>query len=155
MCVPQRQILCFEDRRIGFQRLHFFRYHLGLLRPLDQGPMLCFFKCLRQKKICGFDSKQKFDPNIGFWVKNANSFAENCQKSQKIVIVTLTPEYKFCFVIYALVFTSSDWVVKVIEGFARISITPNLWDPDLQLPVTVTHTQRGHELRFQDKLPCN
>jgi hypothetical protein len=33
---------------------------------------------------------QNFDRNIGFW-ENANFFAENWQKSQKIVIITSTP----------------------------------------------------------------
>jgi hypothetical protein len=33
---------------------------------------------------------QNFDHNIGFW-ENANFFAENCQKLQKIVIITSTP----------------------------------------------------------------
>jgi hypothetical protein len=32
----------------------------------------------------------KFDHNIGFW-ENANVFAENFRKSQKIVIITTTP----------------------------------------------------------------
>jgi hypothetical protein len=35
---------------------------------------------------------QNFDHNIGFWEKNANFFAENCQKSQKIVFITSTPD---------------------------------------------------------------
>jgi hypothetical protein len=35
---------------------------------------------------------QNFDHNIGFLRKNANLFAENCQKSQKIVIITSTPD---------------------------------------------------------------
>jgi hypothetical protein len=34
---------------------------------------------------------QKFDHNIGF-VKNANFFAENWQKSPKIVNITSTPD---------------------------------------------------------------
>jgi hypothetical protein len=34
---------------------------------------------------------QNVDHNIGF-EKNANFFAENCQKSQKIVIITSTPD---------------------------------------------------------------
>jgi hypothetical protein len=34
---------------------------------------------------------QKFDHNIGF-EKNANFFAENGQKSQKIMIITSTPD---------------------------------------------------------------
>jgi hypothetical protein len=33
---------------------------------------------------------QNVDHNIGF-EKNANFFVENCQKSQKIVIITSTP----------------------------------------------------------------
>jgi hypothetical protein len=33
---------------------------------------------------------QNFDHNIVFW-ENANFFAENWQKSQKIVIITSTP----------------------------------------------------------------
>jgi hypothetical protein len=33
---------------------------------------------------------QNFDHNIGFWEKR-QFFAENCQKSQKIVIITSTP----------------------------------------------------------------
>jgi hypothetical protein len=33
---------------------------------------------------------QKFDHNIGFWEKR-HFFAENCQKSQKFVIITSTP----------------------------------------------------------------
>jgi hypothetical protein len=42
-----------------------------------------------------FDSKQswiiqKFDHNIGFW-EERHFFAENWQKSQKIVIITSTP----------------------------------------------------------------
>jgi hypothetical protein len=37
-------------------------------------------------KLC-----KNFDLNIGFW-ENANFYAENCQKSQKIVIITSTPE---------------------------------------------------------------
>jgi hypothetical protein len=34
---------------------------------------------------------QNFDHNIGFWEKR-QFFAENCQKSQKIVIRTSTPD---------------------------------------------------------------
>jgi hypothetical protein len=34
---------------------------------------------------------QKFDHNIGFREKRKNFFAENWQKSQKIVIITSTP----------------------------------------------------------------
>jgi hypothetical protein len=34
---------------------------------------------------------QNFDHNIGFW-KNANFFAENGQKSQKMMIITSTPD---------------------------------------------------------------
>jgi hypothetical protein len=46
-------------------------------------------------KICVFYSKQskimqKFDHNIGFWEKR-QFFAENCQKSPKILIITSTP----------------------------------------------------------------
>jgi hypothetical protein len=38
----------------------------------------------------------KIDYNIGF-ERNANCFAENWQKSQKIVIITWTPDWaKFC-----------------------------------------------------------
>jgi hypothetical protein len=37
---------------------------------------------------------QNVDHNIGFWLKNANFFAENCQKSQKIVIITSTPGFE-------------------------------------------------------------
>jgi hypothetical protein len=33
---------------------------------------------------------QTFDHNIGFWEKGL-FFAENCRKSQKIVIITSTP----------------------------------------------------------------
>jgi hypothetical protein len=33
---------------------------------------------------------KNFDHNIGFWEKR-QFFAENCQKSQKIVIITSTP----------------------------------------------------------------
>jgi hypothetical protein len=36
-------------------------------------------------KLC-----ENFDHNIGFW-ENANFFADNWQKSQKIVIITSTP----------------------------------------------------------------
>jgi hypothetical protein len=35
--------------------------------------------------------KLNFDHNIGFW-ENANFFAENWQKLQKIVIITSTPD---------------------------------------------------------------
>jgi hypothetical protein len=38
---------------------------------------------------------QKFDHNIVF-EKNANFFAENRQKSQKIVIITSVPGYPDC-----------------------------------------------------------
>jgi hypothetical protein len=34
---------------------------------------------------------QNLDHNIGFWEKR-HFFVENCQKSQKIVIVTSTPD---------------------------------------------------------------
>jgi hypothetical protein len=34
---------------------------------------------------------QNFDHNIGFWEKR-QFFAENCRKSQEIVIITSTPE---------------------------------------------------------------
>jgi hypothetical protein len=37
---------------------------------------------------------QKVDHNIGF-EKNANFYAENCRKSQKIVIITSTPSRQF------------------------------------------------------------
>jgi hypothetical protein len=33
----------------------------------------------------------KFDRNIGVFEKKAHFFAENCQKSQQIVIMTLVP----------------------------------------------------------------
>jgi hypothetical protein len=36
---------------------------------------------------------QNFDHNIGFWEKR-QFFAENCRKSQKIVIITSTPAWK-------------------------------------------------------------
>jgi hypothetical protein len=64
----------------------------------DQGPMLCFFKYFRRKILrtnwrFWFKTKPNFEKNdhcIGFW-KNANFFAENWGKSQKIVIITSTP----------------------------------------------------------------
>jgi hypothetical protein len=34
---------------------------------------------------------QNVDYSNGFWKKNANFFAENWQKSQKITIITSTP----------------------------------------------------------------
>jgi hypothetical protein len=60
--------------------------------------MLRFLKYFRRKNcetICVFDSKQSeimqnFDHNIGFKT-DANFFAENWQKLQKIVIITSTP----------------------------------------------------------------
>jgi hypothetical protein len=58
----------------------------------DQGPMLWFFKYFRQK-IRVFDSKQSKILIITLvFEKNANFFAENCRKSQKIVIITSTPD---------------------------------------------------------------
>jgi hypothetical protein len=41
---------------------------------------------------------QNFDHNIGFW-KKRQFFAKNCQKLQKIVIITLTPGWPDEFVI--------------------------------------------------------
>jgi hypothetical protein len=66
----------------------------------DQGPMLSFLKyfCRKfQRKNWRFWLKTKlnyakFDHNIGFW-ENANFFDENCRKSQKIVIITSTPDW--------------------------------------------------------------
>jgi hypothetical protein len=59
------------------------------------------FKIFSPKKIAKiafFTHKAKlwnnFDPNIGFW-ENANFFAENWRKSQKIVIITSTPDCLF------------------------------------------------------------
>jgi hypothetical protein len=48
------------------------------------------------KKLAFFDSNKakfwkKIDHNIGFWEKR-HFFAENCRKSQKIVMITSTPE---------------------------------------------------------------
>jgi hypothetical protein len=63
------------------------------------GPMLCSFKYFRrkfQRKNWRFltqnkaKSMQNFDHTLVF-EKNAIFFAENCRKSQKIVIVTSTP----------------------------------------------------------------
>jgi hypothetical protein len=63
-----------------------------------QGPMLWFFKYFRQKNRRKNYSErssimQNFDHNIGFWEKR-QFFAENWQKSQKIVIITSTPRRK-------------------------------------------------------------
>jgi hypothetical protein len=62
------------------------------------GPMLWFFKYFRRKilqKIGVFDSKQsKFLKKLIITLvfkKNANFFAKNWEKSQKIVIITSTP----------------------------------------------------------------
>jgi hypothetical protein len=38
---------------------------------------------------------QNFDHNIGVFLKKANYFAENCPKSQKLVIITSTPGANF------------------------------------------------------------
>jgi hypothetical protein len=64
----------------------------------ELGPMLWFFKYFRQKiqrKNCHFWLKTKlnyakFYHNIGF-LRKTLFFAENWQKSQKIVIITSTP----------------------------------------------------------------
>jgi hypothetical protein len=65
----------------------------------DLGPMLWIFKFLQKKlsKIWLFDSEQsqimqKFDHNIVLWDKRQFS-AENFQKSQKIVIITSSPDW--------------------------------------------------------------
>jgi hypothetical protein len=66
---------------------------------IDQGPMLWFFlnfwpKNVEKKSAFLTQNKAKFwkkiDHNIGFWEKR-QFFAENRQKSLKIVIITSTP----------------------------------------------------------------
>jgi hypothetical protein len=61
-------------------------------------PDVMIFKKILQKnlakKLAFFDSKGKFSEKVIITLvfeKNANFFAENWQKSQKIVIITSTP----------------------------------------------------------------
>jgi hypothetical protein len=83
-------------------------YHFLLpCRVLKRGPNLSLDRCYDFKNIlaekfgeniCIFCLNccyflQKFDHNIGFW-ENANFFAENLQKSQKIVIIASTPLFQ-------------------------------------------------------------
>jgi uncharacterized membrane protein YeiB len=70
---------------------------------LLQGPMLWFLKYFRQKirrKKLAFltQNKAKLCKMLIVTLvfeKNANFFAENCQKSQKIVIITSTPDCRY------------------------------------------------------------
>jgi hypothetical protein len=75
----------------------------------DQGPMLWFFKYFRQKiqrKNGRFWLKTKLNYICKILImtlvfeKNANFFAENCKKSQKIVIITSTPGVQDCQTIF-------------------------------------------------------
>jgi hypothetical protein len=67
-------------------------------RQGDQGPMLWLFKYFRrkiqQKMSFLTQNKANFKKLIITLVfeKNANFFAQNCQKSQKIVIITSVPD---------------------------------------------------------------
>jgi hypothetical protein len=72
-------------------------------RTNDLGPMLWFFKYFRRKiqrtKLAFFtQNKAKLCKILIITLvfeKNANFFAENCRKSQKIVIITSTPAWGF------------------------------------------------------------
>jgi hypothetical protein len=71
------------------------------------------------KKIGVFFSKlskimQKIDHNIDFLNKNANFFAENCQKSQKIVIITSTPGHPADNVLKCAWTRSNPWRLLMI-----------------------------------------
>jgi hypothetical protein len=74
----------------------------------DQGPMLWFFKYFRRifrRKKLAFLTQNKASLCKMLIItlvfeKNANFFAENCQKSQKIVIITLVPGWPGGQIIY-------------------------------------------------------
>jgi hypothetical protein len=72
---------------------------LKIFSPKKFGKNICVF-C---PNCCYF--LQKFDHNIGFW-ENANFFAENLQKSQKIVIITST----LCFSVTRCFFSFRVWL---------------------------------------------
>jgi hypothetical protein len=64
---------------------------------------------------------QNFDHNIE---KNANFFAENCRKSQKIVIISSTPDRKNLTIFSSLCKRplpnkSSDWWSSELSNFNR------------------------------------
>jgi hypothetical protein len=88
-CVP---LVYFSGFGIMYQEIS-----IGENSP-NLGPMLWFFEYFRRnilREIVVFDSKlskilQKFYHNIGIW-ENANFFAENREKSLKIVIITSIP----------------------------------------------------------------
>jgi hypothetical protein len=68
---------------------------LKIFSPKNFAKKLAFFTQNKTKLCKNFFITLVFE-------KNANYFAENCQKSQKIVIITSTPVYFFriCFVKY-------------------------------------------------------
>jgi hypothetical protein len=94
---------------------------------------MIFFRQKISEKICVSDSKKaklcKILIVTLIFEKNANFFAENCQKSQKIVIITSTPwspnpwMLKQCYTPHL-----SDWVTS------KMSITADIhgclwWQP--------------------------
>jgi hypothetical protein len=87
-----------KEVRISKCNVYYGNPDVDILTVGHLGPMLWFFKYFRRKfrqKNWRFWLKTKlnypiFYHNIGFWEKR-HFFAENCQKSQKIVIITSTP----------------------------------------------------------------
>jgi hypothetical protein len=62
---------------------------------------------------------QTFDHNIGFWEKR-HFFAKNCQKSQKIVIITSTPG---CLEYFATI----GYIVGNLVTLQSLGIFSPLW----------------------------
>jgi hypothetical protein len=83
----------------------------------NQGPMLWFFKYFRRKfcKKLAFltQNKAKFWKKLIITLvfeKNANFFAENWEKSQKIMIITSTPGVEFSHIFSKF----RGWLVSVM-----------------------------------------
>jgi hypothetical protein len=78
-----------------------------IFSPKNSAKKLAFLT-QNKAKLCKY--------NIGFFEKNANFFAENCQKSQKIVIITSTPGY------HSLVAAHPLKVNNITHHFADIHV---------------------------------
>jgi hypothetical protein len=84
---------------------------------------------------------QIFDHNIGFWEKTPIFFAENCQKSQKIVIITSTPDHPDEWLDY---YTNAAHVLTLGQG-CQIFLGPNIpnWEKYSKWTQTIPN---GHKL---------
>jgi hypothetical protein len=104
---------------ITLSRVEISRFFTRCFSPknlLDQGPIYGFLKYFRKKMAKKFafltQNKAKLCINLIITLvfeKNAISFAENCQKSPKIVIITSTPVQTYLFYLVLRFLCDRQW----------------------------------------------